>query len=240
LADSLKFGNENRQPVLLPVSVKFIFRVERMKKATFKDWSLDQLDESFGLKQIWKSDLLQQWENYKIEINDFEQTTLLLLQKSLIRSGRAWNEVELENKFISPVIMTAAIDNDEMSYFLERPLSGIVGEYELSGTVDGMIATGFREPKLPYFCLHEYKRSIENQGTPDAQVLVAMLVAREQNQNKLPIYGLFVVGLDWYFVVLTGNEYCISKTYHADDDEIFTIFKMMKSLKQIIYAELTR
>jgi hypothetical protein len=86
--------------------------------------------------------------------------------------------------------------------------------------------------------LHEYKRSVENQGTPDAQVLAAMLVAREQNQNKLPIYGLFVVGLDWYFIVLKNNEYCISRTYHADNEEIFAIFKMMKSLKQIIHAEL--
>lgn len=210
-----------------------------MKQATFKDWDLDQLDEAFGLKQVWKSDLLTQWENCETEITKAEKNSLLYFQKALIRGGRAWNEVELENKFISPVIMTAAIDNDEMSYFLERSLSGVVGDYELSGIVDGMIATGFRDPKKPYFCLHEYKRSIENQGTPDAQVLAAMLVAREQNQNKLPIYGLFVVGLDWYFIVLTGNEYCISRTYHADNEEIFTIFKMMKALKQIIHNELS-
>jgi len=101
-----------------------------------------------------------------------------------------------------------------------------------------MIASGFRDPKKPYFCLHEYKRSIENQGTPDGQVLAAMLVARELNQNKLPIYGLFVVGLDWYFMVLNGNDYCISRTFIADNDDIFTIFKMIKALKQIIYAEL--
>jgi len=210
-----------------------------MKKAIFKDWTLTTLEDAFGLKQVWNSDLLQQWKNYKTEITEIEKNNLLYIQKALILGGRAWNEAELENKFISPLIVTARIDDEQIGYFLERPLSGIVGEYELSGTVDGMIATGFREPKLPYFCLHEYKRSIENQGTPDAQVLVAMLVAREQNQNKLPIYGLFVVGLDWYFIVLSDNEYCISKTYHADDDEIFTIFKMMKSLKQIIYAELT-
>jgi hypothetical protein len=209
-----------------------------MKKATFKDWDLDQLDNAFGLKQIWECDFLQQWENNTIEINKFEKESLLLLQKSLIRSGRAWNEVELENKFISPLIVTARIDDEQMGYFLERSLSGTVGDYELSGIVDGMIATGIRNPQIPYFCLHEYKRSIENQGTPDAQVLAAMLVAREHNQNKLPIYGLFVVGLDWYFVVLTGNHYCISRTYHADNEEIFTIFKMMKALKQIIRAEL--
>jgi hypothetical protein len=209
-----------------------------MQKATFKDWTLTTLDKAFSLKQIWESDLLTQWENCETEITEIEKNNLLYLQKALIRGGRAWNEVELENKFISPLIVTARIDDEEIGYFLERLLSGTVGDYELSGIVDGMIATGFREPNTPYFCLHEYKRSIENQGTPDAQVLAAMLVAREQNENKLPIYGLFVVGLDWYFIVLTGNEYCISRTYHADHEEIFAIFKMMKALKQMIHQEL--
>ncbi len=209
-----------------------------MKKATFKDWDLDQLDEAFGLTQIWQCELLKKWETYSCEITEFEKENLLNFQEILIRGGRAWNEVELENKFISPLIMTAKIDDGKIGYFLERPLSGIIGDYELSGIVDGMIATGIRNPHIPYFCLHEYKRSIEDQGTPDAQVLAAMLVAREQNQNKLPMYGLFVVGLDWYFIVLNGNEYCISRTYHADNEEVFAIFKMIKFLKKIIYAEL--
>lgn len=212
-----------------------------MKKATFKEWDLDSLDASFNLKQQLKAefDLLPEWEilAQTIELSDFETQTLFNLQQPLIWGGRAWNEFELENKFISPLIMTAQFDDRKIGYFLERPLSSIVGDYELSGVVDGMIACGFRSPKAPYFCFHEYKRSIENQGSPDAQVLAAMLVAREQNQNKLPIYGLFVVGVDWNFLILKDNEYCISKTYHADDDEIFVIFKMMKALKKIIQQE---
>ena len=54
----------------------------------------------------------------------------------------------------------------------------------------------------------------------------------------LPIYGLFVVGLMWNFIVLNNNEYCISKSYNADDEEIFTIFKMLKTLKKMIQVEL--
>ena len=209
-----------------------------MKTATFKEWDLDKLDEAFSLKQVWQSDLLNQWENNNQEVNDFEKQSLENLQKSLIRGGRAWNEVELENKFISPMIMVANIDDEQIGYFLERPLKAIIGNYELSGIVDGMIATGIRNPQLPYFCLHEYKRSVENQGTPDAQVLAAMLVAKEMNQNQLPIYGLFVVGLTWNFIVLEGNQYCISKSYNADDEEVFVIFKMLKMLKQIVKGEL--
>lgn len=209
-----------------------------MKTAAFKEWTLTSLDKAFGLCQIWECSLMDKWENQEIEIDDFETKNLLNLQKSLIRGGRAWNEVELENKFISPVIMTANIDDEQIGYFLERSLSGIVGDYELSGIVDGMIATGFREPDIPLFCLHEYKRSVDNQGSPDAQALAAMLVAREKNNNQKPIYGVFVVGLVWNFIILTGNEYFISKTYHADDEEIFAIFKMLKALKQMIKEKL--
>ncbi len=209
-----------------------------MKKTNFKDWNLDGLDEAFKLKQVWNCELLTQWQQMEQPIDDIEKRVLSNLQASLIKGGRSWNEVELENKFISPVIMLAGIDDDEISYFLERPLSAVIDDYELSGVVDGMIATGIRNPHTPYFCMHEYKRGIENQGTPDAQVLAAMLVAREKNNNRLPIYGLFIVGLDWNFMVLNGHEYCISKNYVADDEKIFDIFKMLKSLKQIVKKEL--
>lgn len=209
-----------------------------MKTATFKEWDLTKLDKAFGLKQIWKCELLSSWQNISIEISDFEKEYLLMLQYSLIRGGKAWNEVELENKFISPVIMMAHIDDEQIGYFLERPLKGIVGNYELSDIVDGMIATGFRDPDVPFFCMHEYKKSIENQGSPDAQALAAMLVAREQNNNEKPIYGMYIVGLTWNFMVLDGQEYCISKDYKADDEEVFDIFRMLKALKQIILRDL--
>lgn len=209
-----------------------------MKKETLKGWTLTSLDKAFKLTQVWDSELINSWQAIPVEIDEFETRSLLNLQKPLIKAGKAWNEVELENKFISPLIMTANIDDDKIAYFLERSLSGIVGDYELSGVVDGMIATGFRDPDIPLFCMHEYKRSVENQGTPDAQALAAMLVAREMNNNDKPIYGLYVVGLIWNFMVLNGNEYCVSKDYKSDNEEIFLIFKMLKALKQIIKAEL--
>lgn len=209
-----------------------------MKTAVFKDWDLTGLDEAFGLEQIWESELLENWQKIPVEISEFEKDHLLMLQESLIRGGKAWNEVELENKFISPLIMTAKIDDHRMGYFLERTLKGNVGDYELSGIVDGIIATGFRDPGIPFFCMHEYKKSVENQGSPDAQALAAMLVAREKNENKKPIYGLYVVGLVWNFMILNGNEYCVSKDYNADSEAIFAIFRMLKALKVIIVRDL--
>lgn len=205
-----------------------------MKTATFKEWNLSALDKTFDLKQVWQSDLLDAWKNMPCEISENDRNSLLKLQSVLVRGGQYWNEVELENKFISPLVMLAEIDDGQVGYFLERPLSATVGEYQLSGIVDGMIATGFREPDIPLFCMHEYKRSLENQGGPDAQVLAAMLVARELNPAPHPMYGLYVIGFDWHFMVLEGSHYYISKTYNADDEEIFVLFKMLKNLKQVI------
>ena len=209
-----------------------------MKTATFKEWDLTKLDKAFGLRQVWDCELLKNWQAMTAEVNEADKDTLLMLQSSLVRGGKAWNEVELENKFISPLIMLARIDDENMGYFLERTLKAVVGNYELSGIVDGIIATGFRDPDVPFFCMHEYKKSIENQGSPDAQALAAMLVARELNNNEKPIYGMYIVGLTWNFIVLNGNQYCISKDYNTDDEEIFAIFIMLKTLKQLIIRDL--
>ena len=213
-----------------------------MKSSNFKDWTLDKLDSVFGMQQIFteESTLMQEWEVKAKEeaISDFEEQTLLNLQEPLQMGGRAWNEFELENKFISPVIMAAKLNDKEIGYFLERPLKATVGDYELTGIVDGMIATGFRSPKIPFFCMHEYKRSVENAGLPDAQALAAMMVARELNENKKPIYGLYIVGFNWDFMILKGKEYCISRSYNASSDDVFDIFKILKALKKIIKTEL--
>jgi len=207
-----------------------------MKTSNFRDWTLTALDKAFNLTQIFDDNypLLFNWQSLAVDITSFERQIILDLQQPLIWAGKAWNEVELENKFISPMIMAVKFDDRSIGYFLERSLTGIIGDYQLSGTVDGMIATGLREPETPLFCMQEYKRSVETQGSPDAQVLAAMLVASTMNNNYKAIYGLYVVGLIWNFLVLNGNEYCISKDYKSDNEEVFLIFKMLKALKQII------
>jgi hypothetical protein len=213
-----------------------------MKTATFKEWTLTKLDKTFGIKQVYDMNFswLQKWREaaHSVSVSDFERKTLLSLQKPLQWGGRGWNEFELENKFISPVFMAAEFDDQTIGYFLERGLKGIVGDYELSGIVDGMIATGVRDPDRPFFCMHEYKRSVDNDGQPDAQALAAMLVVQAEEEGKKTIYGLYIVGLIWNFMVLNGKEYCISENYDASDEGIFEIFKMLKALKHIIKTEL--
>ena len=150
-----------------------------------------------------------------------------------------WNEVEVENKTITPIIELTEIDSREVGYFMERPISHTIGNYELSGVVDGLIASGFRSPKLPFFCLSEFKKEMSD-SQPDGQALISMLVTQELNADGFPIYGCYITGRHWYFIVLKGLEYAISKSYSADDDGIFDIYRIMLSLKQTIYKRLKK
>jgi hypothetical protein len=210
-----------------------------MQKSDFREWDLDKLDATFGLRQARTHPVLSAWLAMPYALDEFERKVLLGLQKTLLLGVDSWNEVELENKFISPLIVFADFDNEQFAYFLERELRGIVGNYDLGGRVDGLIASGFRSPHQPYFCLSEYKKQREPEGDPAAQALVAMLVAQELNGHQMPVYGSYIIGRDWYFMILEGQAYCISQDYSAAQDQIFDIYRILQGLKQIILKHIS-
>jgi hypothetical protein len=208
-----------------------------MITSNFREWTLDKIEDTFRLKQIHNSPILAELLSFEYQADAYETRYLTNLSRSYVAlGGDDWNEVELENKFISPLIVFSEIANEKYSYFLERELSTTIDEYQLSGRVDGMIATGFRNPKMPYFCLSEYKRQTDPNGDPRGQALIAMLVAQQLNENKnlnadRPIFGSYIIGRDWYFMVLVGKEYAISKDFSCVDSEVFDIYRILKGLK---------
>ena len=205
-----------------------------MKKVNFRDWTLDKIDEAFETVQIVDHPTLTEWLTFDYTVSEYQKHFLMDLQEALLIGVDDWNEVELENKFISPLIVLAKFDNRKMSYFMERELSVILNEYEVSGKVDGMIATGFRSPKKPYFCMNEYKRESDPTGDPRGQALIAMLAVQHLNNAQNIVFGCYIVGKSWRFMVLDKKEYAISKSFSADDDEILDIFRIMKGLREQI------
>jgi len=75
------------------------------------------------------------------------------------------------------------------------------GEIELSGEPDGIVATGYWEPKIPLFAFSEYKRLIDPNGDPAGQCLAAMLVGQALSEEPHPLYGCYVIGNAWRFLV---------------------------------------
>jgi hypothetical protein len=204
-----------------------------MIQSNFRDWNLDRIDEAFGTEQVPSLPYLDTLlaDRHKFVLADYERQALLQLQRTYALGGDDWNEIELENKFISPLIVLSGIDNQQFAYFLERPLTATIGEYTIFGKVDGMIATGFRSPKKPYFCLHEYKRGTDPDGDPKGQVLIAMLAAQALNADQRPVVGCYVIGRNWYFMSLSSNQYAISNSFVCDDEEIFELQLIFKSLR---------
>ncbi len=203
-----------------------------MNKSNFRTWKLEDLDATFGLKEQWEHPALGRLLTFPYTLSELEVTHLNWLRTNYqTNGGEDWNEVELENKFISPLIVLSHIDNRNFSYFLERDLTAKVDQITLSGIVDGMIASGFRSPKKPFFCLHEYKRESDPNGDPKGQVLAAMLAAQALNADGKPILGCYVQGMNWRFIVLDGSNYTFSHKLVADTDDIFDIFRVFKALR---------
>jgi len=208
------------------------------KKMTFKDITRDILVEIFNLNQLRKHELLTDWiEKSRTQtIDEFERRQLDNLQNKLIMRSSSWNEFELSEWFIGPVISMINFDTERISLFAGREIKAIINDIELSGKPDVMLAKGIDSPQIPYFFFHEYKRETDPNGKPQPQLLGAMLCAQELNNNQKPVYGIYVVGFDWKFVVLKGNEWSESKKFVTDDEEIFDIFKILKALKEIILS----
>ena len=215
-----------------------------MESYTFRKCTLNKLEEWFGVRRTFSSSVLDGWLGAEDECSNFERATLDYLQQRLIIYVEIWNEHELALNFIGPLL--GLVDLSELYQFnlfsqrrIEAVLTGIEKEIELSGDPDGMVATGYWEPKTPLFAFTEYKRLLDPNGDPAGQTLAAMLVAQHLNEQPKPLYGCYVVGQSWRFMVLEGKEYIISRDYSALSDEIYDIFRVLKALKQIV-IELTR
>ena len=207
-----------------------------METITFGTCTKQMLKKHFGLHQLWQSALLDAWLTTAaaLELDEFEQAMLLRLQHTLIRRCDDWNEAELSEYFIGPIIALLDFNTDYFSVFTQRPLEAEIGQYKLMGKPDLIVAKGEAEPEVPYFCFQEYKKQIAPEGNPVYQALGEMLAARALSQHEHPVYGGGVIGKLWHFLVLQGNEYVVSKGFLADDEEIFAIFEILKALKAIL------
>lgn len=205
--------------------------------SNFRTWSLAKLNKRFGLNRLKTMPEIEAWEReavFDLSIHDkyFLKNTQDLLGDNIF----TWNEEELAQNFIGPIFSWARFSTKHSNIFNERAFSGFVDGEELNGEPDAMIASGHDEPEKPYFCFNEYKREIDPSGDPAGQCLAAMLAAQEINEHRHPVFGIYVVGQNWYFVVLKGKDYTISPSFSAVSDEIYHIYQRLLWLKVTILA----
>jgi hypothetical protein len=227
-----------------------------MEKQTinFSAFNEQEAREILGIKEDLKGALLEEWESRaaSMVITAEEAKTLNRLHGKLKLYVRNWNEEDLKIKFIGHLIELVNFDDyeNEITAFAERSLSWTIQNVEIRGNVDLMVATGISEPRHPFFFIHEYKREGNSPGSPVGQLLSTMFVAKELNKkpknftlfetkqrdfSDKPMYGVYVLGRMWVFVVLDEHKYLLSKSYDSTDlEDLFEIFKLLKAQKEII------
>lgn len=205
---------------------------------SFERWLSRDVSDEFGVVRDLDSKNLRDWLDVSGKIAEKHVESIERLRKDLLLHVASWNEQELFGRFISLLLGTIIFsDYDKrIEEFAGRTLILPHEKYEIKGNVDWMTARGFAEPQTPYFFLHEYKRLRKVETDPLGQLLIAMVTAQKHNADGFPVYGAWILGKSWQFVLLDGNVYSESKTYDASDvEDITKIWLILNKTKQIIY-----
>lgn len=212
-----------------------------LRQTSFRDWTLQTLEDTFRLREDRSHAPMAEWLEAEPNVDLTTQSELNKLRQSLDRHARGWNEEELKILFIGPLLRLVDFDGENYGIFADRMLSATVESCVLSGVADALVARGRHEPVTPYFCLQEYKPEKGREVDPAAQVLAAMLTARELNPTKHTIYGAYVIGRFWFFLTLDGQDpvYSISRSFDASSDDIVSVFGLLQRLKFVV-AEFLR
>ncbi len=200
----------------------------------FEKWNIDQLRGQFQVKRVRTLPRLEQWIAATTTFSKGDKDYVLRLRDFLLENIDFWNEEELKFKFIGPLISTIRFDSEEYSAFLDRKLPAELNGEKITGIVDFMVATGKVEPQEPFFFLHEYKKERGANNDPLGQLLIAMYAAQSRNTHKHAMYGCYVVGRNWFFVVLEGKEYAVSDAFVSTQDDVFQILAILQQAKAYI------
>ena len=209
---------------------------------TFDHWKSEELELQLGLNRIKKHPVLQNWLASSYHATEVELISVERLRLHLENNVEYWNEDELKFFFISPLLNIVDFVTEHYKPFTQRNLSakvmGLSGkEIELKGRVEFIVAQGKQDPRHPYFFVHEYKQEARRDNDPLGQLLAAMVAAQHKNkdENMESIFGCYVTGRFWFFVVLIGNDYSVSPAYDATKiEDIAAIFAYIQAAKGFI------
>lgn len=201
-------------------------------------FTLSQLATTFNIEVQQNCDVLQDWLNATGTLNAIEQHLLNDIYQKTKKEGNYWNEEELKIEMIGFIFYIASINTDnQIKVFYERTISASVDGHNLKVTADCLVAKPlpFNEPAQPYYFLQEYKKGRGESKDPEAQMLTAMLIAQQKNEQAIPIYGSYLFGSRWRFCTLVNKKYCQSRDYDADEyDDLHSIVFIIRKLKEII------
>jgi hypothetical protein len=210
-----------------------------------KQYSEAELIKLFNLQRLIGNKthpLLSEWLTVSESIlNNNEQETFDDILNDAMRNIHNWYEEDLKMRFIAFVLKLGHLnDTDRYHPYFERTIAATIDEHYLKIKTDFMLAKGILNiPEVPYFHFQEYKRQTDPNGDPIGQLLEAMLIAQALNQSNKPVYGCYVIGKLWNFMVLQEKTYCISESYDCTKpDGLLLIIAVLRKFKEILETRL--
>ena len=200
----------------------------------FEKWETDEVERVFGIEAIKKMPIMNDWLAFLQLLTPKEEERAEELRLFIEEFASSWNEEDMKVFFIVPVLQIVNFyAYKKYRTFMEATIEAELTDAQnnpctLRGRVEMVVATGKQRPQTPFFFLNEYKAQRKVVTDPQGQLLIAMLAAQAKNNGKnLPIYGMYNIGQNWFFVILAGKEYAVSRQFDATDKD---------DLKQIINA----
>ncbi len=199
---------------------------KKSRNKPFKDWQYEEVNEAFGLSRKFSHPLFDTFAAMSLADDHPKRAELDSLRNIAREYIDSWNEDEYKFMFISPFIRLANFVSPHYKVFTQRPMSV---KYDndtktTDGLVEFMLAKGIQMPRKPHFFLHEYKPEKRRDNDPLGQLLIAMAAAQKLNKDNNRIYGIYVNGRNWFWVLLEGQTYATSAAYDIASDEIFQLF----------------
>jgi hypothetical protein len=195
------------------------------------------ISEAFGIEKQDKCAHLEKWINISFEFTDFEQKIINEVHADIYENIESMNEEELKARLVGLLFYVAHIDEPtKIRVFYERPIATIINDYSLNVICDCLVATPkFNLPSKSYFFLQEFKKAKGEKKDPEAQMLTAMLIAQNINNDQKPIFGSYLIGSNWRFSTLIGKDYCVSRKFDAENiNDLQQIVCILRHLKAII------
>jgi hypothetical protein len=205
----------------------------------FEKWETEEVERTFGIALNKAMLQMNEWLQFQQNLNPREDEQAEALRLRLQDFAIFWNEEYIKVFFIMPIIQIVDFyAPNKYRTFMETTFQASLTDAQnnpciLLGRVEMMVATGKQRPQIPFFFLNEYKAQIKTVSDPKGQLLIAMLAAQAKNNGlNLPIYGLYNIGQNWFFLILHENKYCVSRQFDATDkDDLKQIINLLQYVK---------
>ncbi len=201
------------------------------KLKSFQFWSQADSEKIFNLKQVKKIKELDDLLAATTDLTPVERASLDTLRQKLLEMVSGWSEEDLKVQFVGPVLNFADMAHREYRIFLDYIIKAEINNDTIGGKVDCLLAKGFFAPETPFFFLQEFKREKGRDTDPAGQLLAAMVVSQHLNGGDDILYGCYLTGRAWFFLVMKGKEYAVSDVFIVTQEDVYQVVAILRKIK---------